>query len=94
MDSELALNDCQHNSIAIDAPLYILHPMNTKTNFANIIAELVANGTSYALIADKCDCSEAYIKQLASGTRGIKGPNYDIGVRIMDMHDKNKGRQK
>ena len=52
-----------------------------------MIAELVATGTSYALIADKCDCSEAYIKQLASCTRGRKGPNYDIGVGITELHD-------
>ena len=56
-----------------------------KTNFRKIIRELIKAGSSNALLAHHCECSETYIAQLA---KGRSRPGYDIGVKLIELHDK------
>lgn len=55
-----------------------------KVNFRKIIRELKRNDYSDALLAHECACSSTYIKQIGLGK---SRPGYDIGARLIELHE-------
>ena len=56
-----------------------------KTDFRQLINELVDSGYSLELLAHECECGSAYLRQLMNGKR--KTPNYDLGRRLVELHE-------
>lgn len=65
------------------------YTMGMRTNFSKIIKDLHKAGWINAYLADECQCSRAYIGQLAKGHR--KQPNYDIGRQLVELHEQGTG---
>jgi predicted transcriptional regulator len=53
-------------------------------DFQTLVTEIIATGKTQTWIAEKVDCSQSTVSDLANGN--TKTPSFDLGRRLVDLH--------